>query len=289
MKRVLALCLCVCLLIAGLAGCKTSPEEFDLMDEKDAARYARRQFGKAEVLESETTEEYTNFTLRDEEYGFTYNLKHYIYRITIDAAVTNFYDDSVTTNFPKEYRAYILGELALDNIARDAMGYNRAGKDTIVWLDYESEAQAREMLPQVADRIRQVDSRGYFEDYAIAACAGERNLGSYYMGTDEFITAADEYAEQMLCRFSVEVNHNSGDQTGITYLYCEEVQFKDVERLRMEWLNDQEATPEDWTVAYYFDYKGKTYFMLDDIVFIRDAEGIEGNHMSAYYTSYWFS
>ena len=88
--------------------------------------------------------------------------------------------------------------------------------------------------------------------------------------------------------FSVEVNHNSSDHTGITYLYCERVQYKDVERLQMEWLHDKDAAPEDWTVAYYFDYKGNTYFMLDDIVFIRDAEGIEGDHLSDYYTSYWF-
>lgn len=288
MKKVLALCLCACLLFLGLTGCVTNKEDIDLMSEKDAARYARKSFGKAEVIATETGEDTVIFTLQDKEYGFTYTIKHYIYRIVIDASVTGFYDDAITSDFPDAYRAYILEELALGNIARDAMGHNRAGKDTLVWLDYADEAQAREMLPLVAERIQGIDKRGYFKEYGIGAYAGETNLGTYYMGTEEFVTAADDYAEQMMHHFAVEVNHNSGDHTGITYLYCEPVQFKDVERLRMEWLHDKEATPEDWTVAYYFDYEGKTYFMLDDIVFIKDAEGIEGNHQSDYYTSYWF-
>ena len=88
--------------------------------------------------------------------------------------------------------------------------------------------------------------------------------------------------------FAVEVNRNSGDLSGITYLYYEAVQFKDVDRLQMEWLHDQDASPEDWTYCYYFDYKGNTYFILDDIVFIEDAPDIRGNHYSDYYTSFWF-
>ena len=62
-----------------------------------------------------------------------------------------------------------------------------------------------------------------------------------------------------------------------------------MERLNLEWLDGDGQTPDDWTTAYYFDYNGETYFMLDDLVFIKDAEGIEGNHYSSNYTSYWFS
>lgn len=288
MRKVMALCLCVCLVLVGLAGCKTSIEDFTLMDEKDAARYARKNFGKAEVISSDTSEDTVIFTLQDEEYGFTYTIRHYIYQIVIDASVTQFYDDSISSDFPIKYRDYILGEIAPDNIARDAMGSNRAGNDVLAWLNYSGEAEAKAKLPRVADQIRSIDTRGYFKEYGIGAYAGETNLGTYYMGTDTYVSAADDYAEQMTYRFAVETNHNSSDLSGITYLYCERVQFKDVERLHMQWLHDKEATPEDWTYSYYFDYKGETYFMLDDLVFIKDGEGIEGNHMSAYYTSYWF-
>jgi predicted small secreted protein len=289
MKKGIVACMLIALLALLVTGCVTNKEDIQLMSKTEAARYARKNFGKAEVISSDTSEDTVIYTLQDEEYGFTYTIRHYIYRVVIDASVTGFYSDAITSDFSEKYQEHILAEIAPDNVARDVMGANRAGHDVLVWLNYNSEAEARAKLPRVADQIRSVDKRGYFKEYGIGAYAGETNLGTYYMGTDQYVSDADDYAEQMMYHFSVEVNHNSSDHTGITYLYCERVQYKDVERLQMEWLHDKDAAPEDWTVAYYFDYEGQTYFMLDDIVFIRDAEGIEGNHLSDYYTSYWFN
>lgn len=288
MKKGIIACLLIALLALMVTGCVTNKEDIKLMSEKEAASYAKKAFGKAEVVSTETAEDAVIYTLQDAEYGFTYTLRHSVFRVVIDASVTDFYDDSISSDFDWAYRQYILGKIHPDNIARDVLGANRAGNDVLVWLNYSGEAEAKAKLPRMADQIRGIDKRGYFKEYGIGACAGETNLGTYYMSVDKYVSAAEDYVEQMTRHFAVEVNRNSGDLSGITYLYYEAVQFKDVDRLQMEWLHDQDASPEDWTYCYHFDYKGNTYFMLDDIVFIEDAPDIRGNHYSDYYTSFWF-
>lgn len=288
MKKGLAICLCFCLLLLGLTGCKTDKEEISLLTEKEALRYAKNRFGNALVVSTEEIEDGVCYTLQDEEYGFLYTIKDQIFQVAIDASKTGFYDHTVSSNFDQAYRLCLMEKLKSTEKIYPHWGSNPSGDAVLFGLSVESEEEAKEKLPELAQKVQMLDQRKFFGEYHLGAYMGDEYLGSYGMKTRKYEPAAAENQEQMLRRFAVEVNRNSGDLTGITAVGYEKVQLKDVEQLEMQWLHDKELTPEDWTYCYYFDYKGQTYFMLDDIVFIEDAPGIRGNHYSDYYTSYWF-
>ena len=230
------------------------------------------------------------YTMQDVEYGFQYTITSYACEFGLDGSDSGLYYEETSDTFTKQYQRYIIDQIDGDVIADDTISYNRGGRETLFSIRCASEETVQEVAGSIIQDIKKLDRRKYFQDFYLGVC--DRNgdyLGSCDINTGTFTSRYEEFAEQMLYHFAVEVHGSTNNLSGITYLYYERVQYKDVERLNVEWLDGDGQTPDDWTTAYYFDYNGQTYFMLDDIVFIKDAEGIQGNHYSSNYTSYWFS
>lgn len=282
----------IVLLMISMMGCTDDRQTVKLQSEEEVLRYAASSFGAAKIVGTEKNDEKNSvtYTMQDTEYGFQYTITSYASEFSLDGSKTDLYFEESDDNFAKEYHRYIMSQISESDILDDTMSYNRAGRGTLLTIRSAGEKNPQEDAQKVIDLVKKVDGRKYFKDYCIAIC----DDNGYYLGSCDiengtFTNRYEEYAEQMTYRFAVEVHGTTNDLSGIAYLHYEQVQYKDVERLNLEWLDGDGQTPDDWTTAYYFDYNGETYFMLDDLVFIKDAEGIEGNHYSSNYTSYWFS
>ncbi len=291
MKR-LQICLLSLLLMISAAGCTHNRHTVKLMSEKEALRYAASSFGAANIVATEKGDvnNSVTYTMQDAEYGFHYTITSYACEFSLDGSDSDIYYAETDDTFTKQYQRYIIDQIDGNAIADDTMSYNRAGRETLFTIRCASEETVQEDAGSLIQDVKKLDRRKFFEDFYLEVC--DRNgdyLGSCDIKTGTFTSRYEEYAEQMMYHFAVEVHGSTSDLSGITYLYYERVQYKDVERLNVEWLDGDGQTPDDWTTAYYFDYNGQTYFMLDDIVFIKEAEGIQGSHYSSNYTSYWFS
>jgi len=288
MKKILLFALSM-LLVITTTGCKSKKEDVKLLTKKEMAIYAEENYGKANVINEEQKDSSIIYTLQDEEYKFNYTCTSYVYEAFFDATSMG-YTRGLTSDFDKQYKDYIVKTINLDNIYDAALTINRAGDDVLFSIYYENEKEAKEDIEIITNKIKELDKRDYFKNYYIGVYDNNEYIGSFNIDSKEYKNKYEEYVGQMTGWFAAEVNNTNVDLEGITYLYYKRVQYKDVERLKMEWLHNKNLTPEDWTTAYYFDYKGETYFMLDDLVFIEEAEGINGKyHYSDYYTSYWFN
>lgn len=278
------------LLMASMTGCASNKEDVELKSADEISNYATREFGRASVIavENDGTDSVT-YTLQDDELGFHYSITSYAAEIMMDAAHTGFYTELSYNNFEEKYQNYLLSQLDLENISNSAISSNRAGKPMLFSISCQTAEAVKPDISAIICKIEEIDTRSYFGEYCIGIYdKDECYLGSFAISSGEFTDCYEEYVEQMTYRFAGETNHNSGDLNGITYLYFERVQYKNIERLKLEWLSRKNVSADDWTTAYYFDYNNETYFMLDDSVFITDEEGIIGNHYDNNYTSYWF-
>lgn len=282
MKKILLLII-IPLLLFNITGCKFNKEDVKLKDEKSIIKHARTNYGKATLINKENSQEKIIYTLKDNEHKFTYECSSYISNVCIDADCADIYYETTSCDFDENYQKYILDTLNLDNV------YNKhLGHDYLFSLKYENEKQAKKELKNIAKKIKKIDKRKYFSNYNIKVYDNSGYIGIYDLKNNKYVNRYEEAIDQMTHNFAVEVNHNSGNFDGIKFLYYKRIQYKDVERLQLEWLYKKNMTNEDWTTAYYFDYYGKTYFMLDDKVFI--PENVFGIYIAdKNYTSYWFN
>lgn len=269
------------LLLVLVTGCFNNKNNLKTKDE--ILDYVEKKYGDA-TYDSDTPKSNSIiYTLKDKENGFKYTCT--------SSSVKNNDKNTETTecDFDNKYSEYILNKLNLDNTYERVTSTNSAGDNTVFGLKYESEDKAIETMPEISKKIKEIDTRRHFRDYYIKIFDNNGTyLGSYSIDKDSYENKYEEKVEQFTNDFSKEVNEKSGDLTGIYYLYYKRVQFKDIDRLKLEWLDDDDIKDTDWTTAYYFSYNDQTYFMLDDRVTIENVNGIKGNHSSKYFTSYWF-
>lgn len=290
MKKLL-ICTLFVLLMVPMMGCASDKDDTELKSANEICNYAAKEFGKASIVavEKDDATHSVTYTLQDDELGFQYLITSYADEIVFDAANTGFFTELSYNDFEEKYQNYLLSQLDLNNICSRTITPNRAGKFMLFSVSCQAAEAIKPDISAIICKIKEIDTRGYFGEYCIGVYdEDECYLGSFAISNGEFTDCYEEYIEQMTYKFAVETNQNSGDLNGITYLYFERLQYKNVERLKLEWLYRENATPDDWTTAYYFDYNNETYFMLDDIVYIDDEEEIVGNHYGKNYTSYWF-
>ena len=292
MKKRVLLCTAIALLLVSMAGCKSKKEEVKLKSEKEIVQYASKEYGKAKYISKESGSDLIKFTLQDNEYKFYYECTSSINQFCIDLSCAEAYFETTTCNFDGSYKNYIVDTLNLDNIYKNFhQNYpsNSGEKEFLVALNYENEEEARKNIGSIAKRITDIDTRKYLSNYYIALYDNNNMyFGVYNITTNKYINRYDAAVDSMTRAFASEVNKNSGNLDGIKYLYYKRIQYKDVEKLQMEWVYRKNVTAEDWTTAYYFEYYGKTYFMLDDKVFITDKNIFNRYIADKYYTSYWF-
>ena len=273
-------------------GCTSDKSKIKLLNQKDILKYVKRNYGTAIIEDKNITDDSAKYTLSDKEYNFKYNCTSYKKEICIAASCSGNYERKTSCDFEENYKKYIVDKLNLNNIVEI---YSNPNLDKILLsLHYASEADAKNDINNVIKKIKSIDKRNYFVDYNIEIYDTneqeiDKEFGVYNIKTGEYTSVYDKNIEQMTYSFAVVVHGTTNDKSGIRYLYYKRVQYKDVEGLKMEWLHDKSIKADDWTVAYYFDYKGTTYFIIPDIVFIENEDGIDRNHYSEQFTNYWFN
>lgn len=276
-----------------MTGCKSKKEEVKLKSKNEIVQYASKEYGKAIYISEESGSDFIRFTLQDNEYKFNYECTSSVTQLCIDGSCAEAYFEVTTCNFDDCYKKYIVDALNLDNIYKDFyQNYpsNSGSKEFILAVNYENEEEAKKNVGVIAEMINEIDTREYLSNYHIAIYDNNNTyLGVYNITTNKYLSRYDAAIDSMTRAFATEVNKNSGNLDGIEYLYYKRIQYKDVEKLQIEWLYNKNVTAEDWTTAYYFEYYDKTYFMLDDKVFITDENIFNRYIADKYYTSYWFT
>ena len=273
-------------------GCTSDKSKIKLLSQKEILKYVKRNYGTAIIEDENRTDDSAEYTLLDKEYNFKYTCTSYKKEICIDASCSGNYERKTSCDFEENYKKYIEQKLNLNNIVEI---YSSSNLDKVLLsLHYSNEDEAKNDIKNVINKIKSIDKRNYFVDYNIKIYdTNEKEIGKeigvYNIKTGKYISMYDENIEQMTYSFAVVVHGTTNDKSGIKFLYYKKVQYKDVEGLKMEWLHDKSIKDDDWTVAYYFDYKGTTYFIIPDIVFIEYEDGIDRNHYSEKYTNYWLN
>ena len=268
-----------------LVGCTTDKSKIKLATSKDVLKYVKKNYGEATITNEIVGTENASYVLEDKKDKFTYECHDYIQQFCIDATCSGFYSHKLQCDFEKEYRKYIIEKLDLKNII-DSYSPN---SNLLLKLHYPDEKSAINDKKRVIEKIKKVDKRKFFLNYNIKIYDDEENyLGIYNIKTGKYINKYEEKIDQMTYSFAVIVHKTTSDLSGIKYLYYKKIQYKDVERLKMEWLSNSSLKEDDWTAAYYFKYEGRVYFILPDEVYFKEAEGFEGDYHSGKYNSYWF-
>ena len=299
-----------CLLLLGLiTGCGCSREAERPKNEKEIVKYAKdQQYGEAKVSETVTkTDDYAEYILKDVEYGFTYTCKSYVDEFRVDGAGFGLYSDVTNCEFDEPYRKYIYATLGIEDLVS---GYY-PGHFTFY---FESEEDAMERLPKIVTQIQQIDkNRQYFVKHSgkygsndhsqILVYDKEKHyFGSVDIPTGKYQNKYEEQIENRKRDFAIAVygirSGTAASEEGITYLYYKQVQYKDVEGLNLEWLDNSKITGDDWTTAYYFDFDGKTYFIIGATVNVPASEALRSDYGLNYkergyynrsYTNYIFA
>lgn len=278
------------LFVFSMVGCTSDINNVKLKSEREILSYAAKHFGKAKIVDVEKNDETKSviYELQDRELGFYYTMKSRAIEVEIDATKTGLFMEGSTNNFKENYQNYIMEQLDIENI-RCTNDISRSGQPMLFSISCETEKAAKLDISPVLDEIKKIDRRGYFDEYCIGVYdEDEYYLGSYAINSGEFTNRYEEYAGQMTILFALETKKNGGNLDDITYLYYEQLQYKDVEGLKLEWITRKNVTSDDWTTVYYFDYNGETYFMLDDRVRIDNELGMVHDYFDENYTNYWF-
>lgn len=286
------LCVLCALVILCLCGCSTKKEDVKLKTEKEITQYASNKYGTAIYVSKETNTNLIKYSLQDKEYKFDYECTSYISKLCIDATCAELYDETTTCNFDTNYKKFIIDTLNLDNIYEDYItNYpSNSERKFIFAVNYENEEMKKENLQEITKKFKKIDNRKYYDNYHIAVYDNNNiYIGVYDTTTNKYIDRYEEAVEQMTRSFAVEVNNSSSNLNGITFLNYKRIQYKDVEKLQLEWIDKNNITENDWTTAYYFKYNDNIYFMLDDKVFIKDESFFNRRIYDKYYTSYWFN
>lgn len=291
-KKIMIYTICI-VTIFGLCGCAAKKENVKLKTEREIVKYASNKYGKAIYVSKKQKNDSIKYTLQDKEYKFNYECSSSITQFCIDGSCAESYFETSNCYFDRAYQQFILDKLDLNNIYENfSKNYpsNSSTNKFIFAVKYENEKVAKANVAKLAKKFKKIDKRKYFKDYHIAIYDNNDNyLGIYNTTLNKYINRYEEAAEGMTYSFATVVNHRNDNLDGIKYLYYKRIQYKDVENFKIEWLQKSDVTAEDWTTAYYFDYKGRTYFMLDDKVFITDQSIFNRYIADEYYTSYWFT
>ncbi len=276
-----------CLLLSGLitgCGCSMHKEDIKPKSAKQMEEYVKGEYGKAKVSETVTkTDEYAEYILKDSEYGFTYTCKSYVDEASIDTPLRGYYENT-NCDFDEAYRKYIYATLGIEDLVS---GYY-PGHFTFY---FESEEAATQRLPELVTQIQQIDKKRYYftkgryDNSQILVYDKEKNyFGVVDIPTGKYLNKYEEQIENRKRDFAKAIYGGNSDGTavsyeGITYLKYEQVQYKDVEGLNLEWIDydNFRITGDSWTTAYYFDYKGKTYFIIEARVKIPANEALRAN------------
>lgn len=196
-KKVFIL-LMLCSILFIFTGCaKSSPEDVKLANKQSILHYAKSNFGAAEYVSQENKEDSITYTLKDKEYGFTYEITSYVY----DDYYMGYYDEEKTSTFDENLQKYVLTELdeyiktgAKENdITLIESPYPIA---TFQTTENTNNDKAADFLVELGGEISSFERNKCFELYHIKLIdENEQVIGYYYFDKDFFeFSESPEYS-----------------------------------------------------------------------------------------------
>ena len=187
-KKILFLFM-LCSILFVFTGCaQTSPENVNLASKQSILLYAKSNFGTAKYVSQENKEDSITYTLKDKEYGFTYEIKSYVY----DDYYIGHYTEEKTSTFDKCLQRYVLDELdeyiqtgvTTNNLILVDSNYPIAIFQTTKDTNHD---KAAEFLVELGDKISNFERNKCFEPYKIELIdENEEVIGYYYFDKDFF-------------------------------------------------------------------------------------------------------
>lgn len=275
------------IVIVAVTGCESNPEDVKLKSSFDIKLYANMHFGNAKLINKNNEHNSITYTLKDNQYHFTYTCTSYASGIGIDG--TNFgYNENTSCDFDLNYQKYILDKLNLNNIYNTLIIQYTDNYQILFSVKYNNEEEILKNKDKLIKSIKRIDKRKYFKNYRIEVYNDKECLGSIGIKDSEFIKNDDQNIKNMTYSFAVAVHNTTNDTSGIKFLYYKREQYKNIEKLNMKWLYDKQISEDDWITVYYFEYEGKTYFIIDKQAHVENEDGFKRNYYDGDYTSYWF-
>lgn len=290
MKKILLI-----LLLVVLAGCSLNSDNIELKSKDDVIKYVNKHYGKAELTGEEKVSDNNMFYyFKDEQYGFEYYYSTAVSGMEpFSGSGALYYEEISHSNFAYQYRDYIINNISINE--NDVKGYGDFLNVNNMFITLYCDDDKIDNAKNVQEQIKKLDSRNFFKDYTVVACNRKnQEIGRYNIGKGNYEDFADYNLEHIKYQINLTVNKNTSNSKGVKVLNHEKVQFKDVENLNMQWVNNRNPLLDenDWTTKYYFTFQGEKYFILADEVSIFNSKGefdkIKEGSFVGNYTSYWF-
>lgn len=275
-KRLLLLLI---LILITLSSCGTVKTEAELV------AYARRHYGKAELLWTAEDETSRICCFLDKDLSFEYYVESS--QSTIDFDGTYFGTTETTrSNYKQAYFCCLANRL---NEAHDLSGpetgyftYEKgisAYDVRLVLVIDDSTPDHEKRIRDLAALVKEHDRKKQNDQNVRIVNAAKERLGEYDCKTSRYLTqqevSADFYMEKM----------KSYTGRKPKYLYCESAAPDEVEGLE-DFMTVDSFSPDEndreWEsiTLYYFEMDGETYFITDCLVYVED-------HPEQYYVIFY--
>ena len=263
-----------------LCGCRDT-----VKTEDEALRYARKNYGDCTLVKTEKPEESRAvYTMKDGQYGFTYEVTSTVSEITIDGSGFGKAEGTHDSYIPS-FRDFIMQDAAEDfDYIKNRFSCTLELSDTAtksimrIKIDSRDTDNAEEITRRAASIFNRYNKRGVLSIYSVTACdMKEKMLGKCGIRSGKWMSAEEvrlknfkEYA-RVLDKRSVFVRKE------ISTLGFTEVSPEDVQKYFYSSDDNCPQSPDDPVTLYYFSVDGREYYIAD---FIYTQTG-------SYYTNYY--
>ena len=248
--------------------------------ESQIVRYANQNFGSAELVATENTEnDGRTCIMRDKEYGFEYYVKSEMHDINIDGSKFGS-TESTNSDFSSKYYKLLKNtcQSKFDEIEKTD-GVEISDGDSFNFMKVKCTVQKSNFLEtaeKIADIIISFDNRKYYKESSLGIYdINDKRLGAYCIHDKKWVDADDEY-DYIYINEAKQVNRKA------EFVRKEKKLFKDTGLSPSQvtvFLGEPEYTYETPVQYYYFAVDGKEFFIAD---FITDYDASLIRHYSNY-------
>ena len=252
----------------------------EIATKDELIKYAKKKYGQAECINFTSTEENSEATFKDKEFGFTYQVTSYKQKFEIDGATFGEYENK-NSDFNIKYIEEIKNrtQTSLDEIAKK---YNITIKWNTSYLEYinasmtllhvyfNNTSNYEETLLKIAEVVDKTDTRDYLSEALIDAEYNGEFVGEYSFEDNKFRNKEEYVAENMLesAYRVMKYNYNLKikNKSELKYIKSVTMDQKEIPGLEDERyvsrITDTKESLKNVTVVYY-KYKGETWIVAD--------------------------
>ena len=256
----------ILIVVLALGGCSMKLKTSD-----DALRYARMNYGSAELIsEQNNGENSVTFTLKDKDHGFTYTVTSKITEMNIDGSSFGKYE-STSDDYMSCFRDFILDDSSekFDEIK------NRYNIETEIpdislhslmhiHIKNGDTADAKDAAVQTAEIFKSYEKKKLFAIYDVSVFDENDNIIGKCNISDGKWQNAEELYDERIISWAKNKSRNAD------YLYKEKKTFKDTglslgDVVKFYYDSDINCPqePDDEVTCYYFKAGNKEFFVYD--------------------------